>query len=517
MMAVTLVAAAVVAGGLGGHAARSPLGSPGSSCAELLALGAPSTPWSVGCTLSVPPLDPAHGLRPDGHHGVGFGDDIVMALTLNGSSIPGGGGGGGACSVLLRHDGAAPHGVMKHGGHHASHGHLAVDVGHYRWLVGAIDGGGTARVRMDLSALASGSDSAAAPPGHLRSHCMGASGMLTVPGGPTLYLADPDPGAPSSTVVITTRPGAEEPDEAEAQRTTASCGNRPEDEIEGGRQRRGYYNLPPEPGHTACTVFFDATPSFFEHHRGACPPATSAAECLAIQLERVTVKIIDIFIFADTAFNMNTAVGAASDLQLAGTFISVTEQLHLGYTVNGWGKPADHPGQDYPSDTALHGYSAWLLDQDCNRDGANRCAHVDGCPNPRGTGMPRSRDMCANNMLTHDDLTDCGLTFSSGLCLNQMRQYNYVGDGNSRRLPEDTCYIWNVGLSTNNHDGGLCAPDWIFHRTVAHELGHTFGARHDCCAGDECDTGFWRTRTCAARLILEDRVCCFDVILRACV
>ena len=481
---ITLVAATVVAAG--GHPARSP----GSSCSEQLALGAPSgsEPWTVGCALSVPPLDPAHGLRPDGHHAVGSGDDIVMTLTLNGSSIPGG---GGACSVLLRHDGAAPHGVMKHGGHHADHGHLAVDVGHHRWLVGAIDGGGTARVRMDLSAVASDSGSAAAA-GHLRSRCKGASGRLDldVPGSPTLYLADPGPGAagaPSSTVVITTRPGGGA-EEAEAPRTTASCGNRP------GRQRRGYYNLPPEPGHTACTVFFDATPSFFEHHRGACPPATSAAECLAVQLERVTIKIIDIFIFADNAFNRNTAVGAASDLQLAGTFISVTEQLHLEYTVNGWGKPADHPGQDYPSDTALHGYSAWLIDQDCNRAApGNRCVHVDGCPNPRGAGMPQPRDMCANNILTHDDLTTCGVTFSSGLCLNQIRQYNYDGDENDRRLPEDTCYIWNVGLSTNNHDGGLCAPDWMFPRNVAHELGHTFGARHDCCAGDECDSGFWRT------------------------
>ena len=46
--------------------------------------------------------------------------------------------------------------------------------------------------------------------------------------------------------------------------------------------------------HTQCSVFLDADQTFFDAWKGTCAPQLSAQDCLTLQLQTVTIKMIDV-------------------------------------------------------------------------------------------------------------------------------------------------------------------------------------------------------------------------------
>ena len=87
----------------------------------------------------------------------------------------------------------------------------------------------------------------------------------------------------------------------------------------------------------------------------------------------------------------------------------------------------------------------------------------------RGTGTKTASDSCLNHLFVHVELEGTlGVAYLEMTC----EENNY----------DQKAY--NIGFSTTL--SGSIAPHWQTVSVTTHELGHNFGASHDCCA-EGCD------------------------------
>ena len=86
---------------------------------------------------------------------------------------------------------------------------------------------------------------------------------------------------------------------------------------EGGRARRAGAGK----GKTQCSVFLDADKTFFDQWKGACSPTWSSPKCTRKQVERVTVKMVDVLHQTDEIYRKDPVVGKLVTLVVAGTHV----------------------------------------------------------------------------------------------------------------------------------------------------------------------------------------------------
>lgn len=189
---------------------------------------------------------------------------------------------------------------------------------------------------------------------------------------------------------------------------------------------------------------------------------------------RLKVRMVDYFVFAAAAFRSTAESKDLGQLELAGTFISTGEQLYGAHTHS-------------DGVLGLYEYSKWLLDQNCNKNpGTGQCLlrrKPGSCPNPRGYGMPYAQEVCVNLALFHDTwAASLGMAMTPGICLQEVRGCKINSFCRGSGMDPDSCIIYNSAIVTSQSRNGP-RSDINVDRTVAHEIGHTFGAHHDCCDG----------------------------------
>lgn len=216
--------------------------------------------------------------------------------------------------------------------------------------------------------------------------------------------------------------------------------------VENLAESSGGYTRGPQPTarHTRCSLFFDVGPSYFARWAGS-----GSAQ---VKRERIATKVMAVALEVDSIFRA---------------------ELGLGVTVAGWQvfSEAAHAGISGSSGAGLlKSYEEWL--------GAGATSFRGPPGNRRDPGSPHSQQVCSNVLLVHSGMLGgtagtanrarVPMHYVGGLC----EQYMHL-DGASRRYRALNTAVINTRISRDLNF-------WELVTTVAHELGHAFGAPHTC-------------------------------------
>ena len=230
----------------------------------------------------------------------------------------------------------------------------------------------------------------------------------------------------------------------------------------------------PAAGHTQCNIFLDADKTYFDQWKGTCPSGWSSTKCTNKQIERVTIKMVDVLHLSDNIWSSDGVLKRFIKLVVAGTNVQTAR--------SGDGLP-DMRVHGTDSSGLLSSYGKWLAtgaDVSSAYDYPQRkWIYTTTMPDMRGGGAPKANEVCTNHLFTHVDFGTGTLGVASLRAICTERPYERsFSDGKAY-------YISNVGFTTTL-SRGRSAPQWQAVLTAAHELGHNFGASHDCCSS--CST-----------------------------
>ena len=79
----------------------------------------------------------------------------------------------------------------------------------------------------------------------------------------------------------------------------------------------------PAAGHTQCNIFLDADQTYFDQWKGTCPRAWDSSKCSAKQVERVTIKMVDVLHQSDNIWSGDRVLKRIMKLVVAGTNVQV--------------------------------------------------------------------------------------------------------------------------------------------------------------------------------------------------
>lgn len=237
------------------------------------------------------------------------------------------------------------------------------------------------------------------------------------------------------------------------------------------RDRRGG---PASSSHTECNVFLDADSYYYNRWKGECLPGWSAVACETQQVARVTVRMIETLHQIDELYRRDTKLGGKVTLAVAGTHVFTSSSSGVA-NMNG-----------KSSDAVLKSYKEWLATgHSLSYDQQSR-SWVSDTDAIRGPGQPKAFEVCLNHLFTHVDFNTgtLGVAVMEGIC----REHGWfvTSNGNYATSNSDLgSELLNAGFTTTL-SRGKSAPLWQTVAVGAHELGHNFGARHDCCTS--CST-----------------------------
>lgn len=213
-----------------------------------------------------------------------------------------------------------------------------------------------------------------------------------------------------------------------------------------GRERRG---PPLSLEHTRCSLFLDAEANFFQQWGG-----------VGTMSERVTatiIKMVDIIYQVDGVYSNSRNFAGTLNLYIVGSKV----QTEFGFEPD--------PTQPSLGSQVLRLYQMWLAGG--TRNGIS--------PRVRGADLPTSQEVCLNHLFVHLNLRGV-----LGVAIQAVTDKDVIGGVCEPTIAIDSTtnapYSVNVGFTTTSTSSGSVVPTWQNVLSTAHELGHNFGAAHDC-------------------------------------
>jgi hypothetical protein len=200
--------------------------------------------------------------------------------------------------------------------------------------------------------------------------------------------------------------------------------------------------------HRACSIYLDVHESFYFRWAGTGDANT--------KMDRVMTKVLGTVFEVDDLYKRELGVRLA----IAGVRVLTDDgqqQFHEGPNINSAQSGGDLLGE----------YEMWLA------DGAKATEGPAG--SPRGADQPTSQEVCANFLFIHHPLGSTAGTANlasanSGIVGGICEDYLWKGAKGYHAL--------NTGFA--NTYIGRSMDFWELVTTTSHELGHMFGAQHEC-------------------------------------
>lgn len=218
---------------------------------------------------------------------------------------------------------------------------------------------------------------------------------------------------------------------------------------------------PVTPQHRVCSIFLDADDSFFRQWQGHCPSVDSPAACAERKLAQTQMRMLTIAHQAMGVFEDPVNIGGLPvSLRVAG--LSVLSRNHLQTT-----------GSLASADEILQTYQAFLAQNASLTEAQNQYQ----TRAVRGALQPTSQEVCINFLFTHRNTSG-----SLGAATTASTDANILGGLCETYVSASpTLRAVNTAFTTTMAANGNAVSLWQSVKTMAHELGHSFGASHDCC------------------------------------